>query len=225
MLVLSHFLTHFLSSICQRNWKLFFLSWQLKFKTLELVTTASVELNPSSPMFLPEERPVRHVSHPLYTSAFTESHVTETLQDNLFRIGKYKSMTEYSKTWLVWRVAFVFSILGNNEEEKQRQTMCFHSSVRVKNNCTQAWNINPFMLTLRNIWLYAIRLAGSLMPEPSLYTPVCPLVSYCKSCFTTVKEPGAKGTERTSSTLEICSFLYYCVVLPSIGRTENRHTL
>uniref|UniRef100_A0A8C1MS60 Integrin, alpha 11a n=1 Tax=Cyprinus carpio TaxID=7962 RepID=A0A8C1MS60_CYPCA len=34
---------------------------QLKFKTLELVTTASVELNPSSPMFLPEERPVRHI--------------------------------------------------------------------------------------------------------------------------------------------------------------------
>lgn len=33
----------------------------LKFKTLELVTTASVELNPSSPMFLPEERPVRHI--------------------------------------------------------------------------------------------------------------------------------------------------------------------
>uniref|UniRef100_A0A8C1NQ85 Integrin, alpha 11a n=1 Tax=Cyprinus carpio TaxID=7962 RepID=A0A8C1NQ85_CYPCA len=33
----------------------------LKFKALELVTTASVELNPSSPMFLPEERPVRHI--------------------------------------------------------------------------------------------------------------------------------------------------------------------
>ncbi|KAA0723358.1 Integrin alpha-11 [Triplophysa tibetana] len=33
----------------------------LKFKTLELVTTASAELNPSSPMFLHEERPVRHI--------------------------------------------------------------------------------------------------------------------------------------------------------------------
>uniref|UniRef100_A0A671QF06 Integrin alpha-11-like n=1 Tax=Sinocyclocheilus anshuiensis TaxID=1608454 RepID=A0A671QF06_9TELE len=33
----------------------------LKFKALELVTTASVELNPTSPMFLPEERPVRHI--------------------------------------------------------------------------------------------------------------------------------------------------------------------
>lgn len=35
---------------------------QLKFKILELVTSASVELPSSSPMFLHEERPVRHVS-------------------------------------------------------------------------------------------------------------------------------------------------------------------
>ncbi|KAI3377427.1 hypothetical protein L3Q82_008616, partial [Scortum barcoo] len=34
----------------------------LKFKILELVTSASVELPSSSPMFLHEERPVRHVS-------------------------------------------------------------------------------------------------------------------------------------------------------------------
>uniref|UniRef100_A0A4W5JZS7 Uncharacterized protein n=1 Tax=Hucho hucho TaxID=62062 RepID=A0A4W5JZS7_9TELE len=34
----------------------------LRFKVLELVTSASVELPPSSPMFLHEERPVRHVS-------------------------------------------------------------------------------------------------------------------------------------------------------------------
>ncbi|KAF7660945.1 hypothetical protein LDENG_00271370 [Lucifuga dentata] len=33
----------------------------LKFKILELVTTASVELPSSSPMFLHEERPVRHI--------------------------------------------------------------------------------------------------------------------------------------------------------------------
>ncbi|XP_030621745.1 integrin alpha-11-like [Chanos chanos] len=33
----------------------------LKFKTLELVTTASVELGPSSAMFLHEESPVRHI--------------------------------------------------------------------------------------------------------------------------------------------------------------------
>uniref|UniRef100_A0A3Q1FWC3 Integrin, alpha 11a n=1 Tax=Acanthochromis polyacanthus TaxID=80966 RepID=A0A3Q1FWC3_9TELE len=33
----------------------------LKFKILELVTSASVELPPSSPMFLHEERPVRHI--------------------------------------------------------------------------------------------------------------------------------------------------------------------
>uniref|UniRef100_A0AAY4DYY4 VWFA domain-containing protein n=1 Tax=Denticeps clupeoides TaxID=299321 RepID=A0AAY4DYY4_9TELE len=35
---------------------------KLKFKTLELVTTAAIQLPPSSPMFLYEERPVRHVS-------------------------------------------------------------------------------------------------------------------------------------------------------------------
>lgn len=35
---------------------------QLKFKILELVASASVELPSSSPMFLHEERPVRHVS-------------------------------------------------------------------------------------------------------------------------------------------------------------------
>ncbi|KAK2819825.1 hypothetical protein Q7C36_021471 [Tachysurus vachellii] len=34
---------------------------ELKFKTLELVTTASVELSQASPMFLQEERPVRHI--------------------------------------------------------------------------------------------------------------------------------------------------------------------
>ncbi|XP_076854585.1 integrin alpha-11a [Brachyhypopomus gauderio] len=33
----------------------------LKFKTLELVTTASMELSSNSPMFLHEERPVRHI--------------------------------------------------------------------------------------------------------------------------------------------------------------------
>ncbi|TRY55700.1 hypothetical protein DNTS_010275 [Danionella cerebrum] len=33
----------------------------LKFRTLELVTTASLELNPSSPMFLLEEKPLRHI--------------------------------------------------------------------------------------------------------------------------------------------------------------------
>uniref|UniRef100_A0AAY4DYV6 VWFA domain-containing protein n=1 Tax=Denticeps clupeoides TaxID=299321 RepID=A0AAY4DYV6_9TELE len=33
----------------------------LKFKTLELVTTAAIQLPPSSPMFLYEERPVRHI--------------------------------------------------------------------------------------------------------------------------------------------------------------------
>ncbi|XP_038856397.1 integrin alpha-11-like [Salvelinus namaycush] len=33
----------------------------LRFKVLELVTSASVELPPSSPMFLHEERPVRHI--------------------------------------------------------------------------------------------------------------------------------------------------------------------
>ncbi|CAB1338961.1 unnamed protein product [Coregonus sp. 'balchen'] len=33
----------------------------LRFKVLELVTSASVELPPSSPMFLHEERPVRHL--------------------------------------------------------------------------------------------------------------------------------------------------------------------
>ncbi|GAA6100616.1 integrin alpha-11a [Tachysurus ichikawai] len=34
---------------------------ELKFKTLELVTTASVELSQASPMFLQEERPIRHI--------------------------------------------------------------------------------------------------------------------------------------------------------------------
>nr|XP_029510629.1 integrin alpha-11-like [Oncorhynchus nerka] len=33
----------------------------LRFKVLELVTSATVELPPSSPMFLHEERPVRHI--------------------------------------------------------------------------------------------------------------------------------------------------------------------
>ncbi|XP_037390212.1 integrin alpha-11a [Pygocentrus nattereri] len=33
----------------------------LKFKTLELVTTASMELGPDSPMFLHEEKPIRHI--------------------------------------------------------------------------------------------------------------------------------------------------------------------
>ncbi|KAJ8417182.1 hypothetical protein AAFF_G00284090 [Aldrovandia affinis] len=33
----------------------------VKFKTLELLTMATIELNPSSPMFLSEEKPVRHI--------------------------------------------------------------------------------------------------------------------------------------------------------------------
>ncbi|CAB1323592.1 unnamed protein product [Coregonus sp. 'balchen'] len=33
----------------------------VRFKTLELVTAASIELSPSSPMFLHEERPTRHI--------------------------------------------------------------------------------------------------------------------------------------------------------------------
>lgn len=41
---------------------MFLFSLQLKFKVLELVASASVELPSSSPMFLHEERPVRHVS-------------------------------------------------------------------------------------------------------------------------------------------------------------------
>uniref|UniRef100_A0A668A1Y6 Integrin, alpha 11a n=1 Tax=Myripristis murdjan TaxID=586833 RepID=A0A668A1Y6_9TELE len=54
---------HF-SAFClylQRDSMFWFLI-QLKFKILELVTSASVELPSSSPMFLHEERPVRHVS-------------------------------------------------------------------------------------------------------------------------------------------------------------------
>lgn len=39
-----------------------FFPLQLKFKILELIASASVELPSSSPMFLHEERPVRHVS-------------------------------------------------------------------------------------------------------------------------------------------------------------------
>lgn len=35
---------------------------QLQFRIFQLVASASVELPSSSPMFLPEERPVRHVS-------------------------------------------------------------------------------------------------------------------------------------------------------------------
>ncbi|XP_064168398.1 integrin alpha-11 isoform X2 [Anguilla rostrata] len=35
--------------------------YTVKFKTLDLLTTASIELDPSSPMFLTEERPVRHI--------------------------------------------------------------------------------------------------------------------------------------------------------------------
>ncbi|KAJ8249244.1 hypothetical protein GJAV_G00232720 [Gymnothorax javanicus] len=37
--------------------------YTLKFKTLDLLTTASIELDPSSPMFLTEEKSVRHVSN------------------------------------------------------------------------------------------------------------------------------------------------------------------
>uniref|UniRef100_A0A3Q3M2Y7 Integrin, alpha 11a n=1 Tax=Mastacembelus armatus TaxID=205130 RepID=A0A3Q3M2Y7_9TELE len=40
---------------------MFLFPFQLKFKILELVTSASVELPSSSPMFLHEERPVRHI--------------------------------------------------------------------------------------------------------------------------------------------------------------------
>lgn len=36
--------------------------FQLKFKIMDLISSASVELPSSSPMFLHEERPVRHVS-------------------------------------------------------------------------------------------------------------------------------------------------------------------
>uniref|UniRef100_H3CVZ9 Integrin, alpha 11a n=1 Tax=Tetraodon nigroviridis TaxID=99883 RepID=H3CVZ9_TETNG len=38
-----------------------FLSLQLQFRIFQLVASASVELPSSSPMFLPEERPVRHI--------------------------------------------------------------------------------------------------------------------------------------------------------------------
>lgn len=35
--------------------------WQVSFRSLQLLTTASIQLEPSSPMFLLEERPVRQV--------------------------------------------------------------------------------------------------------------------------------------------------------------------
>uniref|UniRef100_A0A671VBV6 Integrin, alpha 11a n=1 Tax=Sparus aurata TaxID=8175 RepID=A0A671VBV6_SPAAU len=53
-----------LSQLCDvfvRTGCMFSFPLQLKFKILELVTSASVELPSSSPMFLHEERPVRHI--------------------------------------------------------------------------------------------------------------------------------------------------------------------
>uniref|UniRef100_A0A665UVR5 VWFA domain-containing protein n=1 Tax=Echeneis naucrates TaxID=173247 RepID=A0A665UVR5_ECHNA len=44
-----------------KSGSMFAFPFQLKFKVLELVTSASVELPSSSPMFLHEERPVRHI--------------------------------------------------------------------------------------------------------------------------------------------------------------------
>lgn len=49
--------------VCEQWQHVLISSLQLKFKILELGTSASVELPSSSPMFLHEERPVRHVSH------------------------------------------------------------------------------------------------------------------------------------------------------------------
>lgn len=45
-----------------QNFVLLFITLQLQFRIFQLVASASVELSSSSPMFLPEERPVRHVS-------------------------------------------------------------------------------------------------------------------------------------------------------------------
>lgn len=51
-----------LCGVFVKTGSMFWFSLQLKFKILELATSASVELPSSSPMFLHEERPVRHVS-------------------------------------------------------------------------------------------------------------------------------------------------------------------
>lgn len=48
-----------------KTWCMFWFPLQLNFKILELVTSASVQLPSSTPMFLHEERPVRHVSQQL----------------------------------------------------------------------------------------------------------------------------------------------------------------
>lgn len=101
----------------------FYLSENLK--TVFLVTAAEVEnswagdcfqVNPSS-MFLPEEWPLRHVRHSLYISIHRKPRY-RNIMGNIFRIGEYKFMTEYVKTWLVGEVAFVFSILANFERGK-----------------------------------------------------------------------------------------------------------
>lgn len=51
-----------LCDVFVKTGSMFWFPLQLKFKILELGTSASVELPSSSPMFLHEERPVRHVS-------------------------------------------------------------------------------------------------------------------------------------------------------------------
>lgn len=47
-------------AVCQTF--VFLSTLQLQFRIFQLVASASVELPSSSPMFLPDERPVRHVS-------------------------------------------------------------------------------------------------------------------------------------------------------------------
>lgn len=47
--------------LCRSDPMLSVLFFQVQFRRLELVTTASVELDPASPTFLQEARPTRHV--------------------------------------------------------------------------------------------------------------------------------------------------------------------
>ena len=67
-----------LITVCQ--WQV--TSWfhQLKFKILELVTSATIELPTSSPMFLHEEKPIRNVSELNMLQILHTHHHQYTLQ-------------------------------------------------------------------------------------------------------------------------------------------------
>ncbi|KAF5897764.1 integrin alpha-11-like, partial [Clarias magur] len=102
---------------------------ELKFKTLELVTTASVELSQASPMFLQEERPVRHafmsqriMSHSMHERALAQfRRQEERREDEHRRVAKEKQIQANLKTEERVEMKRYLRMMQDEEYERQME--------------------------------------------------------------------------------------------------------